>query len=117
VELEWAHVIIGVLSAVAGGGAGLIAGVWRVARIQGRLELSFQTSIAECERRFEDKVDLARKAFDETLKGIRQKINDVELNTERNFVGQDDFSEFRVEYRKDIERIFDKLDRIPHIRQ
>jgi hypothetical protein len=102
VSLEWVHVIIGGLSAIGGAGAGLIAGVWRVARIEGRLKLSFQTSIRECEQRFEDKVDQVTQSFDETLKGLRQKINDVELETERGFVAKGDFDDFRKEYREDM---------------
>lgn len=112
VSLEWAHVVIGGFSALAGGGAGLIAGVWRVARIEGRLKLSFQNSIRECEVRLELKVDQVTDAFDETLKGLRQKINDVELEGVRGFVAKPEFNDFREEYRQDQRRTDDKLDRL-----
>ena len=64
--------------------------------------LSFRTAISESETKIEEKVDLARESFDETLKGLRQKINDVELNSERSFVAKGDFDDFRKEYREDM---------------
>lgn len=101
-SFEWAHIIIASLSALAGGVSGLVAGVWRIARFEGRLTASFQKSINDCERRFEDKVEHITGTFDETLKGLRQKINDVELETERGFVAKGDFDDFRKEYREDM---------------
>lgn len=48
--------------------------------------------------------------FGETLKGLRQKINDVELDTERRFVAKDDFNDFREEYREDMRDLKKKID-------
>jgi hypothetical protein len=115
-NLEWAHVIIGAVSAIAGGAAGLIAGVWRVARIEGSLKLQFRKDLEMSERRIETKVDEARGSFDETLKGLRQKINDVELDTERRFLPKESFDDFREEYRGDIRRVFERLDHLPRAR-
>lgn len=48
---------------------------------------------------------------------MRQKINDVELNSERRFLPKDDFGAFREEYREDMKRIFEKLDNLPRAKQ
>lgn len=101
-NLEWAHLIIGLLGVIGGAAGGIFAGGWRLGRIESRLKLSFQNSISDCEKRFEEKVDQATAAFDETLKGLRQKINDVELDAVKNFVAKRDFGEFREEYREDM---------------
>lgn len=113
---EWIHLAIALISLLAGALGGLATGVWRVAQIEGRLKLWFKDSISECEKRFEDKVELAREAFDETLKGLRQKINDVELETERNlrnFVLKPDFDDFRKEYREDMRDLKNSIAQIP----
>lgn len=112
-NLEWAHVIFAAAGAFVGGVSGLVTGVWRVARIEGRLKLSFQTSINDCEKRFEEKVDQATEQFDETLKGLRQKINSVELETARGFVPKGDFDDFRAEYREDMRDLKNSIAQIP----
>jgi hypothetical protein len=43
---------------------------------------------------------------------LRQKINDVELDSERRFLPKQEFHDFREEYRENTNRIFDKLDQI-----
>ena len=40
--------------------------------------------------------------FKESFSGLRQKINDVELDAQKTFVNKDDFKEFREEYRDDM---------------
>lgn len=112
-DLEWAHAIAALLGAVGGAAGGIFAGGWRLGRIEGRLKLSFQAHINESEKRIEDKVEQARDAFDETLKALRQKINDVELGTERNFVPKNDFEDFRKEYREDMRDIKASIAAIP----
>lgn len=99
---EWIHLVIAVIGLLAGALGGLLAGVWRVAQIEGRLKLHIQRSISECEKRFEDKVERATEAFGETVKALRQKINDVELETVKGFVAKGDFDDFRAEYREDM---------------
>lgn len=104
-NLEWAHVVIGLLGVLGGAGGGIFAGGWRLGRIESRLKLHLKEKLDDCERRFEDKVDRSVEAFDETLKGLRQKINDVELDAVRNFVAKKDFTEFREEYREDMREV------------
>jgi hypothetical protein len=100
--LEWLHAITAALGALFGVVAGIFSGGWRLGRIEGRLKLHFQEAIDVREKRIEEKLDEARGSFDETLKGLRQKINDVELHAERRFLPKDDFNDFREEYREDM---------------
>ena len=95
---DWANVIVAALGIAFGGVGGIFTGGLRLGRIEGRLQMQ----ISESEKRIEEKVELARQSFDETLKGLRQKINDVELNSERSFVAKGDFDDFRKEYREDM---------------
>ena len=111
--LEWAHAAAAIIGAMFGAAASIFTGGWRLGRIESRLKLHFQEAINESEKRIEEKVERAGSNFDETLKGLRQKINDVELDTERRFLLKDSFDDFREEYREDIRRIFDKLDHLP----
>jgi len=101
-NLEWAHLIIGIMGAIGGAAAGIFSGGWRLGKIEGRLALHIQESISASEKRYEEKMGQATGDFGETLKGLRQKINDVELDTERRFVAKDDFNDFREEYREDM---------------
>ena len=100
--MEWAHAIAAILGVLFGAAGGIFAGGWRLGKIEGRLKLNFKEALAMSEQRIEDKVDSARESFDETLKGLRQKINDVELDTEKRFVAKHDFNDFREEYREDM---------------
>jgi hypothetical protein len=99
---EWVHVIIGVIGLIAGGAGGIFAGGWRMGRIEGRLKLHFQTSLAESEQRFLTKVEDETHAFEQTLLAMRQKINDVEMDVVKNYVAKGDFDDFRLEYREDM---------------
>ena len=107
---EWINVVIGFLSLFLGIIGGLIAGVWRIARIEGRLKLYMQSTIASFEQKFADKLDSSVSVFDETLKGLRQKLNDVEMDSIRLYVQKSDFNEFRAEYREDMRDIKHSLD-------
>jgi len=101
-NLEWAHVIIGGISATIGAAGGLVAGVWKVAHIEQDLRKDFSQDIAEAAHELAQQIAKVTDQFDETLRGLRQKINDVELNTERTFVSKPLFEEFRKEYREDM---------------
>lgn len=111
-NFEWMHVIIGLVSAVFGGGAGLVTGVWRVARIEGQVREDFKKCIEETKDNIESKVEALVAQFQETFSGLRQKINDVELQTERTFVSKAGFDEFRKEYREDMSSLMKKIDHI-----
>ena len=65
----------------------------------------FAKKIDDAELRIEQKVEEGTSMFDETLKGLRQKINDVELDTEKYFLRKNEFDDFRKEYREDTRDI------------
>lgn len=102
VSVEVIHVAIALGSALFGGVGGLVAGVWRVARVHTDLRREITKEISEAMKALEEKVDHTVTQFDETLKGLRQKINDVELDTARSYVVREDFDDFRKEYREDM---------------
>lgn len=112
-SLEWAHVIFAGAGVIVGGVSGLVAGVWRVAHIEQDIRKDCSQEIAEATHELGEQVrDLAGQ-FDETLKGLRQKINDVELETVRGFVAKGDFDDFRTEYREDMRDIKSSIAAIP----
>lgn len=111
-NFEWMHVAIGLVSAIFGGGAGLVAGVWRVAHIEQKVRDDFKFCIDETKREIEDKVEALVGQFHDTFSALRQKINDVELGMEKNFVSKDGFNEFRREYREDMASLMKKIDHI-----
>lgn len=117
VSFEWAHVIIGAVSAVFGATGGLIAGVWRVAHIEQDLRKDFSQELAEAVHELGLKIENSGDQFDETLKGLRQKINDVELDSVRNYVAKPDFDDFRKEYREDMRDLKQSISTIPRARQ
>jgi hypothetical protein len=101
-NLEWAHVIIGGASAIVGAAGGLAAGVWRVAHIEQDIRKDLSQDIAEATHELGEKLSSMASHFDETLRGLRQKINDVELDAARGFVAKSEFADFRDEYREDM---------------
>lgn len=111
-NFEWAHVVIGLISLLIGAAGGLIGGTYRVARIEGQIREDFKQCIDETKDEIEAKVEALVGQFHETFAGIRQKINDVELQTERLFVSKSGFDEFRKEYREDMASLMKKIDHI-----
>ena len=102
VNLEWIHIIIGGLSAFIGAAAGLVTGTWRIAHIEQDLRKDFSQDIAEATHELGEQLKELSSHFDETLRGLRQKINDVELDTVKRFVAKSDFDKFHAEYREDM---------------
>jgi uncharacterized protein YjbJ (UPF0337 family) len=111
-NIDWVHVVVALVSAIFGGGTGLAAGVWRVARIEGKVKDDFKKCIDETRDDIEAKVEALVGQFQDTFAALRQKINDVELQTERLFVSKSGFDEFRKEYREDMSSLMRKIDHI-----
>ena len=107
---EWVHVIVAVAGVIVGGLITTAIRIWRggyvVGKTEGGIRSEFQKSLAEAinqsEEHFEQKVETLVKHFTDTFSALRQKINDVELNTERNFLSKGDFDKFHKEYREDM---------------
>ena len=99
---EWLHAAVAAAGFAVGALGTAFTGGWRLGRIEERLKLHFRESLFGVEKQFEDKLDQASNTFDETLKALRQKINDVELDSERRFLPKAEFSDFREEYREDV---------------
>lgn len=97
-NLEWAHALAALIGAFVAAVGGIFASGWRL----GRMEERFKREITSSESRLEVRIREAHMPFDETLKGLRQKINDVELDAEKRFLLKDDFNDFRDEYRDDM---------------
>jgi uncharacterized protein YjbJ (UPF0337 family) len=111
-NFEWAHLMIALSSAGVGALTGLVVGVWRVARIEGQIKDDFKNCIQETKAEIEGRVEALVGQFQDTFAALRQKINDVELQTERLFVSKSGFDEFRKEYREDMASLMRKIDHI-----
>lgn len=98
-DINWlGHAASGIIGAVVALISKAFFGGVRVGQMQGAIEVS----ISDAERRVDDKLEATGQAFDETLRGLRQKINDVELTAEKRFLQKSDFEDFRKEYREDV---------------
>lgn len=111
-SFEWVHLAIGVASAAFGAVGGLVAGVWRVARIEQGIRDDYVRRIGALKDDIEVKVESLVGQFQDTFAALRQKINDVELQTEKLFMSKDGFNDFRREYREDMSNLMAKIDHI-----
>ncbi len=109
-NFEWVHLVVGVVSGCFGAVSGLVAGVWRVAHLHAAMREDFKKQIDKVKDDVDAKVESLVPQFEESFKALRQKINDVELNTEKFFLSKDGFNEFRKEYREDMKTLMDKID-------
>lgn len=86
------------------------------AEMEGRIKISLDNTKREIEERqddiataFADRQDRSTGAFEETLRGLREKINKVELDGERTFMRRDDHKEIYGQLRQDIKDNFDEI--------
>lgn len=100
-NFQWGHLISGVVGAVAALVSRAFFGGIRIGQMQGAVDVK----IADSERAMKQYIAAEVGAFDETFKGLRQKINDVELDVERRFLSKDDFNDFREEIRQDFREV------------
>ena len=117
------HALSGLGGSLVGGLAAVGAFLFKAGGKEPEMRLDFQNSLSAAEKLVEDKIDAATKEgetkmdafvtqFHESFSALRQKINDVELNTAKSFVPKADFEDFRREYREDRNRMFQKLDNL-----
>lgn len=95
---EWIKAIAPFFS----GAIGILVGIWHAGKKSGKEEADHDARINE---RIDAKVKEVTGPFDETLRGLRQKINDVELETVKGYVAKGDFNDFREEYREDMREV------------
>ena len=112
-SVEWVHIALIVAGWMVGAAVGIITGTWKFAATVAKIDRDIRKEFTERESRLYEKIagaiadreaklsDLAFQ-FDETLKALRQKINDVELNTTKYFVSKGEVDDFRAEYREDM---------------
>jgi hypothetical protein len=101
-NIDWLHIIFVVVGGAVGGISGLVAGIWRMARFEPELRRGITQEIAEATHELEERIENETGHFDETLRGLREKINTLELHIERKFVDKEDFNDFRKEWREDM---------------
>jgi len=120
---QWIDAIISGISALGGAVAGLVAGTWRMARVEPRLELKMEARVALMETEMREKLLSHERAsvvrteglteqFRESFNGMRRQIDDQRLNTEKDFVRKEDLRDFREELREDIREIKDAIKEI-----
>lgn len=122
---DWGHA----LSALGGGlvtAAGAAIGwIYKAGAREPTLKADLQKSLADAEQRVEEKIAESQREsetkleslvtqFHEAFSGMRQKINDVELNAQKSFVAKGDFDDFRKEYREDMRDLKNLLSRKSH---
>src|SRR6266436_1905528 len=121
-SVEWVHIALIVDGWMVGAAVGIISGTWKFASTVARMDRDIRKEFSDREARLYEKIAGAiadREAklselsyqFDETLKALRQKINDVELSTSKYFVAKGEFDDFRSEFRVDMRDLKSKIDR------
>ena len=112
-DMEWFYRLVG---PAMGAIVGLVSGVYSAGRKSAEREQRIKDELREeivlMGSSSDAKINKSKDEFGETLHGLRQKINDVELEAERRYLLKDDFKEFRDEYRENTNRLFDKLEQI-----
>lgn len=127
-NIDWTHIVAAIGAATVGAVGTWLVKVWRAGYSAGKKDEGIRTlrsefqnamtdAIAKSEERFEEKVEELVSHFQETFQGLRQKINNVELDTERYFLRKDSFDDFRTEYRDDMRILMEKVDRLSGQRQ
>jgi len=121
-SVEWVHIALIVAGWMIGAAVGLITGTWKFASTVAKMDRDIRKEFSDREARLYEKIAGAiadREAklselafqFDETLKALRQKINDVELSTSKYFVAKGEFDDFHSEFRVDMRDLKSKIDR------
>jgi hypothetical protein len=116
-DWDWVKVALQGSFSLLSGAAGLFIGIWHAGKKSGKQEADLENKIRQ------DTDDRLKKAiekmeatiavamddrhglvdeFRDTFASLRQKINDVELESERRFLPRDDFTNFLKEYRADM---------------
>lgn len=85
----------------------LIAGVWKLSR----LEVALRSDISKARDEIEQKQDTHSREFGETVAAMRQKIADVELYAANNYVRRDGFYKVQELLESSIRSLGDKIEK------
>jgi hypothetical protein len=109
---DWWHALSGMVGATVGAGSTLLTWIIRAARMEPTIRAEIVAAEQRVEQKIDDKISEEIGHFRETLSGLREKINDVERDAEREFVRKKDFNDFRKEYREDMRDLKNNVARI-----
>lgn len=123
-DTDWVQTGLAAAVALATGATGLAAGIWRWGRRDAKRESNVKADYGSKIDALREELRVAMSAashnrsdvadeFRDTFAALRQKINDVELDTERRFVDKDSFAAFLKEYREDTRDIKHAIACIP----
>lgn len=130
-DWDWVKSAAQIAAPLITGIAGLFLGTWQAGKRQGKQESDAEAKLkAEIAKELDAKIEgfkaemrtavaealEANEAFiksvGDSFSALRQKINDVELETERRFLPRASFDSFVEEYRENQRRTDDKLDKL-----
>lgn len=126
-EFDWSRVAIEAGIAVCSGIGGAFAAVWKWGRdgakkedavkedYKARIEAlreEMRAAMTSYEKGATARNDLFADQFREAFEGIRRQIDQNLLETERRFLAKPEFERFYGEYRRNQERVDEKLDKL-----
>jgi mevalonate pyrophosphate decarboxylase len=123
----WTRIGIQISGYAASSLVGGLVGIWQWGRSSAKAEQSIKddydakivalrewarASMSESEKSATARNELLVEQFKESFDGIRRQIDQLRLDTEREFMQKEDFREFRKEYREDMATLMKKIDHI-----
>jgi uncharacterized membrane protein YccC len=109
---DWWHALSGMVGAAVGAVSTLLTWIIRAARMEPTIRAEIVAAEQRVEQKIDDKIDEEIGHFRETLTALREKINDVERDSDREFVRKEDFTDFRSEYREDMRDLKNNVARL-----
>lgn len=135
-DWDWVKTVTQAAAPLLTGIAGLFIGTWKAGRQSGKHEAEIEAKIkADVAKETDSKIEGLKvemriavadaldgnetfiKSVGDTFSALRQKINDVELESERRFLPKDDFNNFLKEYREDMRDLKDMIGKVTVRRQ
>jgi hypothetical protein len=109
---DWWHALSGMVGATVGAGSTLLTWIIRAARMEPTIRAEIVAAEQRVEQKIDDKIDQEIGHFRETLSGMREKMNEIEREADREFVRKGDFADFRRENREDMRDLKNNVARI-----
>lgn len=83
-----------------------IIGTWKLSRV----ELSLRETISKAEKETDALIERRVNQFGDTIAALRQKINDVELNSEKTFMRRDSFIKVQDTIENSMRSFVDRIE-------